>query len=63
MRRGRGITVAEIAAFLNVTPARVRQIIAEHKIEATGQEHKAKLYDGREVIGHAGSRDRIARLN
>jgi hypothetical protein len=63
VRRGHGVTVKEIAAFINVTPTRVRQIISEHGIEPTGQEWKAKLYDAREVLRHAGARDRASRLN
>lgn len=63
MRRGHGVTVKEIAAFLNVTPARVRQIVTENSIESTGSDHKAKLYDARQVISKASSRDRASRLN
>lgn len=63
MRHGTGVTVAEIAAFINVTPARVRQIISEHGIKETGTEWKAKLYDARTVLRHAGARDRTSRLN
>ena len=54
------LTAAELAAFLGVTPARVRQIVAEHHIRPTGQRWKAKLYDPREVLRHAGPHDRIA---
>jgi hypothetical protein len=47
-----------MAAFLGVTPARIRQIIAEHEIKPTGQRWKAKLYDPREVFRHAGAHHR-----
>jgi hypothetical protein len=57
MRAG-AATVIDIAAYLGVTPARVRQIIAEHHIAPTGQRWKAKLYDPREVFRHAGAHHR-----
>lgn len=63
MRRGTGVTVKEIAAFLHLSEGRVRVIINEHGIEATGSEWKAKLYDLREVLAVTGVRDRAARLN
>lgn len=63
MRRGKGVTVAEIAAFLHLSTGRVRAIINEAGIESTGSEWKAKLYDIREVLEHTDSRDRAARLN
>lgn len=53
MRAG-AATVVDIAAYLGVTPRRVRQIVAEHDIAPTGHRWKAKLYDPREVIRHAG---------
>lgn len=46
--------MVDIAAYLGVTPRRVRQIVAEHDIAPTGQRWKAKLYDPREVFRHAG---------
>ena len=52
MRAG-AATVIDLAAYLGVTPARVRQIITEHDIEHVGMSWKAKLYDPREVIRHA----------
>jgi len=51
-------TIVDIAAFLGVTPARVRQIIAKHEIQPTGYRWKAKLYDPREVFRHAGAHHR-----
>ena len=58
MTRAQAATVVDIAAYLGVTPARVRQIVAEHSIKPTGQRWKAKLYDPREVFRHAGVRKR-----
>lgn len=52
MRAG-AATVVDIAAYLGVTPSRVRQIVAQHNITPTGHRWKAKLYDPREVIRHA----------
>lgn len=49
MRAG-AATVVDIAAYLGVTPARVRQIIAEHGITPVGAWWKAKLYEPREII-------------
>lgn len=57
MRAG-AATVVDIAAYLGVTPARIRQVIAEHGIAPTGQRWKAKLYDPREVLRHAGAHHR-----
>lgn len=57
MRAG-AATVVDMAAYLGVTPARVRQVIAQHKIEPTGQRWKAKLYDPREVFRHTGTEHR-----
>jgi len=56
--RAQAATVVDIAAYLGVTPARVRQIVAEHGIRPTGQRWKAKLYDPRDVFRHAGSHHR-----
>lgn len=53
-----GVGVKLIAAYLGVTPARVRQIIATHQIKPVGTAWKAKMYDATEVIRHAGSHDR-----
>lgn len=56
--RAQSATVVDIAAYLGVTPARVRQVIAAHGIEPTGQRWKAKLYDPRAVFRHAGAHHR-----
>lgn len=53
------VTVVEIAAYLGVTPARIRQIVAEHQIPARGQRWKAKLYEPMDIIRHAGAHDRL----
>jgi hypothetical protein len=54
--RAQKATVIDIAALVGVTPARIRQIIAQHHIEPTGYRWKAKLYDPRDFlamkIGH-----------
>ena len=57
MRAG-AATVVDIAAYLGVTPARVRQIVAEHGIKPTGARWKAKLYDPRDVFPHFGTNRR-----
>lgn len=49
MRAG-AATVVDLAAYLGVTPRRVRQIIAKHGIQPVGTRWKAKLYEPREVI-------------
>lgn len=54
----RALTAAEIAAFLGITAAGVRQIVKRKKIAPVGQAGHAKLYDPREVIRHAGAHDR-----
>lgn len=56
--RARAATVVDIAAYLGVTPRRVRQIIAEHEITPTGYRWKARLYDPRDVFRHAGAHHR-----
>lgn len=56
--RAAAATVVDIAAYLGVTPARVRQIIAEHGIKPTGWRWKAKLYDPRAVIAAKSARTR-----
>lgn len=57
MRAG-AASVVDLAAYLGVTPARVRQIVAQHNIQPTGQRWKAKLYDPQEVFRHAGAHHR-----
>lgn len=56
--RARAATVVDIAAYLGVTPRRVRQIVAEHQIQPTGQRWKAKLYDPREIVAAVGGHER-----
>lgn len=48
--RARQATVVDIAALVGVTPARIRQIIAEQKIQPTGRRWKAKLYDPHDFL-------------
>ena len=60
MTRPRGATIVDIAAYLGLTPARVRQIVAQHNIQPNGTRWKAKLYDIREVFRHAGAYHRGA---
>lgn len=48
-----------LAAFLGVSPSRVRQIVAAHAIEPVGTVWRAKLYDPLDVIRHAGGHDRL----
>lgn len=52
------LTAAEIGAFLGMTSAGVRQIVRRNQIPDQGKRGKAKLYDPREVIRHAGAHDR-----
>jgi len=54
MSRAQQITVVDMAAMIGVTPARIRQIVAQHGIKPTGREWKAKLYDPHEIARHAG---------
>ena len=59
--RAQAATVVDIAALMGVTPARIRQLVARHRIEPTGQRWKAKLYDPRDFlkfrVGHHHPRD------
>ena len=61
--RAKGATVIDIAALVGVSPARIRQIVAEHRITATGVRWKAKLYDPRDFlhlrVGHHRPKDRL----
>lgn len=54
--RAKQATVIDIAALVGVTPARIRQLVAEHEIQPTGRRWKAKLYDPRDFmrfkVGH-----------
>ncbi len=55
------LTVAELAAFLGISRAGVRQVIHRNQIMAAGKGHfGAKLYDPRDVLRHTGSRDRLS---
>lgn len=54
----RGLRAAEIAVFLGITAIGVRQIVRRHQIAPVGKDGHALLYDPREVIRHAGPRDR-----
>lgn len=54
------LTAAELAAFLGVTAAAVRQIAKRHSIEPVGKDGKANVYDPDEVLRHAGAHDRRA---
>jgi hypothetical protein len=52
------LTAAELAAFLGITAAGVRQIVKRHGVEARGKDGKAHLYDPDDVLRHAGAHDR-----
>lgn len=52
------LTAAEVAVFLGITAAGVRQIVKRHKIEARGKAGKAHLYDPHEILRVAGAYDR-----
>lgn len=54
----KALTAAELGAFLGITAAAVRQIVRRKQIAAVGKVGKAKVYDPREVIRHAGPHDR-----
>lgn len=49
MRAG-AATVIDLAAYLSLTPRRVRQVIAEADIQPVGRRWKANLYDPSAVI-------------
>lgn len=53
MTTTKGVAVQLLAAYLGVTPTRVKQVIAHGKIQSVGTAWKAKLYDPTEVIRHA----------
>lgn len=59
MRAG-AATVIDLAAYLGITPARVRQVIAEHHITPVGVRWKAKLYDPIAVMSAVRSHRRSA---
>jgi hypothetical protein len=54
------VTVAELAAYLGVTPSAVRHVVRRHGIQPVGARWKAKLYDVQEVLRHTGHHDRLA---
>jgi DNA-binding transcriptional MerR regulator len=54
------VTVAELAAYLGITPSAVRHIVRRHRIQPRGQRWKAKLYDPHDVLRHTGRHDRLA---
>ena len=58
MTTANGATVVYIAAYLGITPARVRQIVAQYEIQPTGARWKAKLYNPRDIFRHAGAQHR-----
>lgn len=58
VRRVNRLTAAEIAAFLGMTSAGVRQIIRRNGIQHQGKRGKAHLYDVHEILRNAGAHDR-----
>lgn len=54
------VTVAEIAAYLGVTPSAIRHVVRRHGIRPVGHSWKAKLYAPAEVLRHTGHRDRLS---
>lgn len=56
----KGLTAAELAAFLGLTSASVRKIVSRKQIAPVGKIGKAHLYDTDEVLRHAGVHDRRA---
>lgn len=52
------LTAAEIAVFLGVTSAAVRQIVRRNHVSPCGKIGRANLYDVRVVLRHAGAHDR-----
>ena len=52
------LTVAELAAFLGMTPSGLRNVISRKQITAVGKRGKANLYRPSDVLRHAGARDR-----
>lgn len=59
--RAKAATVVDIAAYLGVTPAYVRQVVIRYEIQPTGTRWKAKLYDPREIFRHIGAHHRAMR--
>lgn len=52
------LTAAELAAFLGVTAAAVRQVVKRKDIAPVGKIGRAHLYDVDEVTRHTGTHDR-----
>lgn len=50
------LTARDLALLLGVTPARIRQIVAEHKIDRLSTTGKAPLYPVEDVLRHARGR-------
>lgn len=59
----KALTAAELAAFLGITAAGVRQIIRRHKIRPIAKQGRAHLYDPDTILRHATALDRRARTN
>lgn len=55
------MTVAEIAAFLGMSPSGVRQVVRRHRIRSNGRHGRALTYSPAEVLLHAGAHDRQQR--
>lgn len=53
-------TVVELAAYLGLSPSRVRHVIADHGVTAVGKRGRAKLYRPSDVLRHTGRHDRLA---
>lgn len=56
----RGLTAAEIGAFLGVSAAAIRQTVSRRQIAPIGKEGRANLYNPTDVLRHMGTRDRQA---
>jgi DNA-binding transcriptional MerR regulator len=52
------LTAAELAAFLGISAAGVRQIVRRGNVPPKGKRGKAHLYDPADVLRHAGVHDR-----
>lgn len=55
------LTAQQIAVVLGVTESAIRQVVRRHGIRHRGKRGRAKVYDPREVIRHAGGHDRRQR--
>jgi hypothetical protein len=55
------LITAEIAAFIGVTPAAIRQVVHRHSIRPVGRgRNRAKVYRAPDVLQRTGSHDRLA---